>query len=98
MQIQKTMKEKQLRGYKFCLHKAYFDTGMGLTNYVKYLIAFFGLASADVKLTLIIAVAYGILSYFLGRWWFQSKMRLAEAEVGNQFNLFVKEMRKKKHL
>ena len=87
-----------MRGYRFCLHKAYFEQGMGLTNYVKYLIAFFGIASSDVKITLIIAGAYGIFSYFLGRWWFQSKMKLAEIEVSNQFNLFVKEMRKKKHL
>jgi len=87
-----------MKGYKFCLHKAYFEQGLGLTNYIKYLIAFFGIASADVKLTMIIAVVYGIGSYILGRWWFKSKMKIAEAEVGNQFNLFVKEMRKKKHL
>ena len=87
-----------MRGYRFCLHKAYFDTGMGLTSYAKYLIALFGIASADVKSTLIIAGVYALFSYFLGRWWFKSKMRVAEIEVQNQFNLFVKEMRKKKHL
>lgn len=79
---------------KFCLHKKYFDTGLGLTNYVKYLIAFFGIASADVKNTIIIAVIYGISCYFLGWWWFRSDFVTADTEINNRYNLFVKEMRK----
>ncbi len=27
-----------MKGYKFCLHKAYFNTGLGLTNMVKYIV------------------------------------------------------------
>jgi len=87
-----------MKGFRFCLHKAYFDTGMGLTNYAKYLIAFFGIASSNVKTTLIIAFFYAIFCYFLGRWWYKSKMKIAEIEVGNQFNLFVKQMRGTKGL
>jgi len=87
-----------MKGFRFCLHKAYLDTGMGLTNYLKYVIALFGIATSNVKTTLIIAFFYVIACYFIGRWWYKSKMKLAEVEVGNQFNLFVKQMREKKDL
>jgi len=66
---------------------------MGLTNYFKYLIAFFGLASANIKLTLVIGIAYAVFSYILGWGWYNTKFRETEIEVQNQFNLFVKEMR-----
>ena len=82
--------------YKVCLHKGYFDKGMAITNYAKYIIAFFGFASADLKTTLIIAVLYGVFCYFLGLFWFNRGYFVAEQEVNNQFNLFVKEMRKRK--
>ena len=88
-----TQSLKELRGYRFVLHKAYFDKGMSLTSYVKYLIAFFGVASSDVKLTLIIAGFYAVFCYFLGLVWFKYRMIDAETEVGNRFNPFVKEMR-----
>ena len=90
------VKEKQLRGFKFCLHKAYFDKGIGLTNYVKYIIAFFGIATGNVKTVMWIAAAYAIFCYILGRLWYKFKLIEAEIEVGNRFNLFVKEIRKRK--
>ena len=83
-----------MRFYKFALHKAYFDKGMGLTSYFKYMIAFFGLASNDIKLTMIIAVSYGIFCYVLGRIWYYAGGTEAELEVINQYDLFVKEVRK----
>ena len=82
-----------MKGYKFCLIKAYFDKGIGLTNYVKYLIAFFGISSLNVKATLILAVIYLISCFFLGWFWFKYKFIEAETEVNNRFNPFVKEMR-----
>ena len=82
-----------MKGYKFCLIKAYFDKGLGLTNYVKYLIAMFGLATQDLNQTLIIAFIYFIFCFILGFIWFKFKFVEAEIEVGNRFNLFVKEMR-----
>ena len=83
--------------YKLCLWKAYFDKGMGLTNYIKYLIAFVGIASLNVQLILILGIIYGISCFFLGWWWFKWKWITAEFEVQNKVNLFVKEMRKSLH-
>jgi hypothetical protein len=83
----------KLRGYRFCLHKAYLDKGMGLTYYVKYLIGLFGISSMNVKATMIIAAVWIFLSYFLGLAWFKYKFVIAEQEVQNKVNLFVQEMR-----
>lgn len=87
-----------MRGYKFCLIKAYFDKGLGLTNYVKLAIGYFGIASLNVKATLIIAAIYFVFCFGIGWFWYKLKFIEAEIEVGNRFNLFVKEMRKKQKL
>lgn len=81
------------RGYKYFLltHKLYFDTGLGLTNYFKYVIAFIGLASNDVKKTLIAAIIYAIICYILGYIWIKKDMATIDNDVKNQFNPFVKE-------
>jgi len=83
------------RAYKFCLLKAYFDKGYGLTSYIKYMIAFFGLASRSVNTTLKIGFVYGISCFIIGWLWYKYDLILAEAEVGNRYNLFQREMRKK---
>ena len=83
-----------MRFYKFCLYKAYFNYGMGLTYYVRWIIAFFGLASQDVNTTMWIAGVYAVFSFILGWSWFKFGLVNAEHEVNNQFNPFVKEMRK----
>lgn len=80
---------------KLCLYKKYFDTGIGLTSYAKYIIAFFGLASRDTTSTLIIAFSYLISCFFLGWWWLNSDFYKAEIELGNRYNIFVEEVRKK---
>ena len=81
--------------YKLCLHKAYFEKGENLIRFVKYLIAFFGLASQNVKLTLIIGIIYGLVSYIIGVLWYKLGFIREEIEVSNTFNYFVKEVRKK---
>ena len=78
---------------KFLLWKFYFDKGMGLTNYFKYLIVAFGFASNDVKNTLIIAFAYTIFSFFLGWFWCHYGWTDIETEVGNRFNPFCSDVR-----
>jgi len=84
-----------MKWLRFCLHKAYFDKGYGLTSYVKYGIALFGLSSLDVKTTMILGIGYGIFCYVVGRVWFHYGFQLADTEVYNIFNPFVKEMRRK---
>lgn len=81
--------------YKLCLWKSYLEKGLSILNYVKYLVAFFALASKDIYVTFIVAIAFGILSFFLGWWWYRSEFMKAETEVGNNYNLFVKQMRRK---
>ena len=81
--------------YKICLIKSYFDKGLGLTNYIKYFLGFFALASKDVGLTFLWASVYVVFCFFFGRWWFKSNFVRAEQEVSNKYNLFVGEMRKK---
>lgn len=87
--------KKELRFYKLALHKAYFEKGYSLTNYVKYLIALFGLSSLNVKVTLSLGVVYAFFCYFIGLGWYRFGFIEAEIEVSNQFNLFVKQVREK---
>jgi len=70
------------------------EKGLALTNYLKYLVAFFALSSQNVIMTMIVAAIFGIGSFFLGWIWFKSDFIKAEIEVQNNFNLFVKQMRK----
>ena len=81
--------------FKICLYKGYFEKGLSLTNYVKYLIAFFSLASQDIEAVLWMGGVYAILCFLIGWWWYRSDFIMAEIEVGNKFNKFVKEMRRK---
>lgn len=81
--------------YNLCLIKAYFDKGYALTYYFKVVIYGFGLATRDLKNTIIIALIYGIFCFFLGYSWFKFRFIDAENEVNNRFNPFVKEVRKK---
>jgi len=81
--------------YKLLLHKAYFDAGYGITGYFKYLIALFGISTLNVKATLIIGVVYAFCCYIIGWAWYSYGFMIASQEIGNNFNLFVKEMRSK---
>lgn len=86
-----------MRGFKFCLHKAYFDKGFTLLNYLKYIFALIGIgavmAKVSVLLILAVAFAYAALCYFLGWWWLNRGFLDAENEVQNRFNPFCKDMR-----
>jgi hypothetical protein len=81
--------------YKLCLWKSYFDKGLSLTNYLKYIIAFYSLAVRDFTAILLFCIAYAIFCFVLGFYWYKSNFIKAEIEVGNKYNLFVEEMRKK---
>ena len=79
--------------YKFCLWKAYFDKGFGLTNQFKYALVLFGWATSNVQTTLIIAIVWAISCLIIGRLWFHFRFIDAEHEVQNVVNPFVAEMR-----
>lgn len=78
---------------KFALHKKYFDTGLSITNYLKYPLFLLGIAIPDPKAIIIVAGLYACFCYILGRWWLKN-MTEAETEISNRYNPFVKEMRK----
>lgn len=84
-----------MKQYKYALIKRYFDIGYGISNYVKYIIALFGLSTLNLKTTMILAAIYFVFCFVLGWFWVKSGMYTAEIEVANRNNLFVKEMRKK---
>ena len=83
----------------FCLHKNYLDTGFGLLNYLKYFM--YAYAGADIISTqnydraFIVGAIYLILCYIIGYIWYNTDMARASAEIGNRYNLFIEEMRKK---
>ena len=89
-------KNADSRKYKILLWKRYFDTGYGLTSYLKYGIALFGLSSLNVSQTLTLGIAYGLLCFVFGWIWYRYQFVEVENEISNRFNLFAREMREMK--
>jgi len=85
-----------MKWFRFCTHLTYFEQGYSKTNYVKYVIALFGLSSLDVSTTMWAAFFYAILCYVVGREWYLRGFATAQMEVSNKYNKFVKDMRKRK--
>ncbi len=81
--------------YILLLQKRYFDTGLGLTNYVKYglgLLAIDGIFRRNLTITIITAIVYLILCYVLGFLYIKYKWYEQDQEISNNNNLFVKKM------
>ena len=81
--------------YKFALHKRRWDIGYGVTSFFFKLIAVFGFVSSLLQETFIILAVYTFSCYFIGWYWMKSKLLDAEAEVRNQYDPFMREMRNK---
>ena len=79
--------------------KRYFDTGLGLTNYLKWLIAIFGYYSLAKDLDPIFVISLGILyllsCILIGWLWIKHKLIEQENEISNILNPFQVEIRKK---
>lgn len=89
---------KKYRGFRILMLKAYFDKGLGLTNYFKYLLAFAGIFQfIDAKQGMVLVVTYVIGCFVLGYFWYKLKLTDTENEINNIFNPFVKEVRNKLH-
>lgn len=82
-----------MKGYRFFKQKAYFDKGMDILNYGKYVIAALGIALDDIRTILYIVGVFAIVAYIVGYIWFKFEFVDAETEVYNRANPFVKEMR-----
>ena len=85
--------------YKFNLWKAYFDTGYSMLSYPKYILFLVGLgdviaSDGDYINVLIIGFLLGIGCLLFGKLWFKYRFIDYQLEVSNQYNPFVREMRK----
>ena len=82
--------------YKILLAKRYFDTGYSLTSYFKYGIVGLAVLQPQFKTILTyIGMVYVPLCLPLGWAYFRYGWVLAENEIGNRFNFFQRELRKK---
>ena len=87
------------RKYRLVRLKVFFDTGIALTSYpIKILLVVgIGFAVDDIKnISFIIAAGflYGIFCFILGWMWYKYKWMDAQWEVSNNYNPFVKQMRR----
>ena len=82
--------------WRFMLWKRYFDTGYGMTGYIKYIVALFGISSLNVERTLMLGFVYAIFCFVLGYAWFRYHFAELDQEIGNRYNWFVQEMREMK--
>ena len=84
-----------MRFYNFCLWKAWFDKGYSLSSYPKWIFAITALKVSNIKLIIWLGLIYTLSCFVIGYLWYKYDIILAEAEVGNQYNLFQKELRAK---
>ena len=84
---------------KILKQKRYFDIGYGWSSYIKVIVAIIGIGGivAGISKTFIAIMLflYALFCYIFGWAFIKYGWYEAEIEVGNIFNLFVKEMRKK---
>jgi len=85
--------------YKLMLWKSYVDRGRGITSYFNELFLLFGFWSITAKKSVAyltgIFLAYFFLCLIVGWLWFFFKWEITEREVGNKYNFFQKEIRRK---
>lgn len=80
--------------YRILLFMRYLETGIAKTSYLKYVLGYVALASSDVFIAALLGLWFGIFSFILGYLWYKTDTIKIEKELNNQFNLFVKEMRR----
>lgn len=84
--------------YKINLHLHYFDKGYGRLSIVKYFWLIVGGISMQQQIslyyTMYLGFVYVVVCYLFGWFWFRFGWFTQEIEVSNQFNKFVREMRK----
>lgn len=85
--------------YKLMLWKKYIDRGRGITSYANEIFLILGtwqIATYKSPMWIIIMIlAYGVMCFIVGWFWFKYKWEIYEKEVENQFNFFQQELRAK---
>lgn len=82
-----------MRWYRILLLKAWFDKGLNLTNYMKYVVLLFGITANNAKATVIFALIYALSCPIIGFFWYKFKLVETENEINNQYNPFQREVR-----
>ncbi|GAF90404.1 unnamed protein product [marine sediment metagenome] len=85
--------------YKLMLFKAYFEHGYSFMSYPKWVVAIFGIGEVvnkNYNIVIIGAFIFFISCVVIGWLFIKWGFYEAQQEVSNQFNLFVKELRKRK--
>lgn len=76
----------------------YFETGYGKTGYLKLFIYLGGIGAftdiISLDLAILGALMYGVGCQVFGWLWFRLELFTYQAEVGNQYNPFMRETRK----
>lgn len=80
--------------YKANLHYSYFCDGYGLMQFPARFIGLASLATLSPKIILWTGFIGAIFVYFIGRYWYISGMKEAQIEVQNNFNIFVRQVRR----
>lgn len=90
------MENTSTRPYKKAIirHKAYFEKGMGLLSYGKYIVAALGLASSDMNFILLIGSGFAISCYLLGIIWIKKGFYEEESNFNNEYNPQIKQLLK----
>ncbi len=82
-----------MKYYKFMLWKAYFEKGYGISSPIKWFMAVLGVKLQNISIIAIGAIVYAFICLFVGWAWYHYNLIVAEHEVNNQFNLFMRELR-----
>lgn len=89
--------QSSLKIPRWLWYKRYFETGLGITSFMKYVLAIFGAFSVGIKLNLVWTAILGILyllsCFIVGYWWIESKILEKENEINNLLNPFQVEVR-----
>jgi len=85
--------------YKLNLFKIWFEKGYSILSYPKWVLAMYGIGElASSRSYFLVAggsLLFLVVCTVVGYFWLKKGLFLAEQEVGNQYNLFQRELRKK---
>ncbi len=79
------------RWFRLFVLEAYMNAGFAKMGILRYSV--FGAFMADFQGGFVYMVAYAVAAYMIGRWMYKKGLIFIQAEVGNQFNRFQKELR-----
>ena len=77
--------------YGILIVRRWFNYGNGILSIGKWFVAFVGLASSDIKLTVILGVIYVFVCFITG-WCYMKWFMSIDMDIDNKLNPFVAEV------